>query len=246
MEFLAVSHVHSNWSYDGSWSLEDLSAKFGRRGCRVLMMTEHDRGFTASRLDRYREMCARASSSEILVLPGIEYSDVANRVHILVWGPVPFLGEGLPTSEMLSAVRAAGGQAVLAHPSRRDAWRSFDPSWADRLLGVEVWNRKYDGWAPSQSAPSLVRAAGAIPFVGLDFHTQRQSFPLNMVLEMDEAVNEERVLNCLRSRRCHARAFGLPFNQSLIRRALPVLNLAERSRRTAVSIAKSARASQRL
>src|SRR5260370_5620688 len=127
MEFLAVSHVHSNWSYDGSWSLEDLCAKFGRRGCRVLMMTEHDRGFTASRLDQYREMCARVSSSKILVLPGIEYSDAANRVHILVWGPVPFLGEGLPTSEMLSAVRAAGGLAVLAHPSRRDAWQSSDP-----------------------------------------------------------------------------------------------------------------------
>src|SRR5260370_21394076 len=220
MVLLAACHVHSDWSYDGSWSLEDLSAKFRGRRCGVLMMTEHDRGFTASRLDQYREMCARVSSSEILVLPGIEYSDAANRVHVLVWGPVPFLGEGLPTSEMLSAVRAAGGLAVLAHPSRRDAWRSFDPSWADRLLGVEVWNRKYDGWAPSQTAPSLVRAAGAVPFVGLDFHTQRQSFPLNMALEMDEPVTEQSVLNCLRTRRYHAHPFRLPFNHSLSRRPL--------------------------
>ena len=60
MEVLAVCHVHSKWSYDGSWSLEALSANFSRRGCRVLMMTEHDRGFTAARLAEYREACARS------------------------------------------------------------------------------------------------------------------------------------------------------------------------------------------
>jgi len=245
MEFLAAFHIHSKWSYDGSWSLEDLAAKFRSRGSRILMMTEHDRGFSTSRLDQYREMCARASSRDFLVLPGVEYSDAANRVHILVWGPVPFIGEGLPTGETLSAVRAAGGLAVLAHPSRRDAWRYFDPSWADRLLGIEVWNRKYDGWAPSQTAPSLVRDSGALPFAGLDFHTQRQSFPLEMVLELEEPISEESVLNCLRARRCQARAFGLLFNQSLVRTALPVLKVAELSRRRAASIARSARGSQR-
>ena len=150
MECFAVCHVHSEWSYDGSWSLEALSAKFGRRGCRIVMMTEHDRGFTTSRLDQYRKACNQASSAEMFVLPGIEYSDATNRVHVLVWGPVPFLGEGLPTGEMLDAVHGAGGVAVLAHPSRRDAWKSFESSWADRLLGIEIWNRKYDGWAPSR------------------------------------------------------------------------------------------------
>jgi hypothetical protein len=241
MEIVAACHVHSKWSYDGSWSLEALSTKFSRRGCRVLMMTEHDRGFTASRLDQYREASAQASSGRILVIPGIEYSDATNRVHVLVWGPVPFLGEGLPTREMLEAVKAANGLAVLAHPSRRDAWKSFESSWADHLLGIEVWNRKYDGWAPSQTAPPLVHESGAVQFVGLDFHTQRQSFPLAMALDMDEIVSEETVLNCLRSRRCQARAFGLPLSESLVRKALPVLGMAERSRRMVASIARHSR-----
>jgi len=241
MEVLATCHVHSKWSYDGSWSLEALSAKFSRRGCRVLMMTEHDRGFTAVRLEQYREACAQLSSDNIFVMPGIEYSDSENRVHVLVWGPVPFLGEGLPTGEMLEAVKAANGLAVLAHPGRRDAWKSFEPSWADLLLGIEVWNRKYDGWAPSKTAPELIRAAGALPFAGLDFHTQRQSFPLTMALEMDENVTEGNVLNCLRSRRCSPRVFGFPLNEGLVRTASPLLGVAEKSRRTVASIARQSR-----
>lgn len=241
MEVFAACHVHSAWSYDGSWSLEDLSAKFCQHGCRVLMMTEHDRGFSASRLRQYREACAGAGSDRMLVLPGIEYSDAANTIHVLVWGNIPFLGEGLPTSKVLEAVRAVNGLAVLAHPSRRDAWRSFEPRWGDQLLGIEMWNRKYDGWAPSRRAPALLDATNAIPFVGMDFHTERQSFPLTMALEIDTTITEETVLHCLRSRRCYPKAFGLPLGRTLIRKGLPVLNLAERGRRTLASVARRTR-----
>jgi hypothetical protein len=241
MKVLAACHVHSNWSYDGSWSLEDLSTKFSRRGSRILMMTEHDRGFSMLRFDQYRAACAEASSDNILVLPGIEYSDANNRIHVLVWGNIPFLGEGLSTSEMLEAVKAADGLAVLAHPSRRDAWKVFEPSWSDRLLGIEVWNRKYDGWAPSRNAPVLLDKAGAIPFVGLDFHTIRQSFPLAMVLDIEPNITEETVLDCLRSRRCYAQAFGLSLSQNMVRKGSPVLSLAERSRKAVASAAKRSR-----
>ena len=130
---------------------------------------------------------------------------------------------------------------MLAHPSRRDAWKSFEPSWADELLGIEVWNRKYDGWAPSKTAPALLQTASAVPFVGLDFHTQRQSFPLAMALDMDEKITEEAVLSCLRSRRCHPRVFGLPLNEGLVRTALPVLSVAERGRQMMASTARRSR-----
>jgi len=245
MELIAVCHVHSEWSYDGSWALRALSVKFRHRGCRILMMTEHDRGFTTARFAEYREACAKASSDEILVVPGIEYSDAANRVHVLAWGPVPFLGAGLPTGEMLEAVHSAGGVAVLAHPSRRDAWKTFEASWADRLLGIEIWNRKYDGWAPSQTAPALLQATGAIPFVGLDFHTERQSFPLEMKLEVPAAISESTVLDSLRSRQCTPLAFGLPLSQRIARSTFPVLRLAEQGRRTAASFLRRAKGPKR-
>ncbi len=238
MEVIAICHAHSDWSYDGSWTLERLSAKFRGQGCCVLMMTEHDRGFTAARLEEYRAACAKASSSDLLVVPGIEYSDAENRVHVLVWGPVPFLGEELPTGQMLESVRAANGVAVLAHPSRKKVWESFEPYWAERLLGIEVWNRKYDGWAPSETSPALLEKSSTIPFVGLDFHTHRQSFPLSMALDIDGNITEETVLDCLRARRCSPRAFGAPLDQNLFRATLPALKIAERTRRTAASIAR--------
>jgi hypothetical protein len=240
MEVLAVCHVHSEWSFDAKWPLPDLAAKFRERGARVLMMTEHDRGFSAARWEEYRAACAQTSNADLLVVPGMEYSDAENRIHVLVWGPVPFLGEGLPTSEMLQHVKRANGIAVLAHPSRKKAWQAFQPDWAEALLGIELWNRKYDGWAPSDASPRLLEEGNKVPFVGLDFHTERQLFSLAMSLELDGNVAENAVLDCLRARRCSPRAFGAPLSRQLFRKVIPALRVAERGRRTAARIARQA------
>lgn len=214
MILAAACHIHSDWSYDGRWSLEQLAAEFARRNYRVLLMTEHDRGFTPERLELYREACARASSAQVLVVPGIEYSDPENKVHILTWGSVPFAGENLSTLSLLRAVHAAKGLAVLAHPSRKEAWKCYDPAWSEYLHGIEVWNRKTDGWAPSENARTLNKRAGKLAMVGMDFHTPKQMFPLTMELDIDADINESAVLDALYSGRCRALAFGLPLEKS--------------------------------
>lgn len=235
MEVLAACHLHSLWSYDGKWSIDALVSSFGRRGYRMLMMTEHDLGFSATRYAEFRDACARATSTSMYVLPGIEYSDAANRVHVLVWG-VPFLGEGLETDVLLKEVARHGGVAVLAHPARKAAWECFRPEWAEGLLGIEAWNRKYDGWAPGSRGAELLARVPRVPFVGLDFHTRRQFFPLGMALELDTTINEEAVLDCLRNRRCAARAFGIPLDEQRFQKRLPLLQVAERSRRKLAAI----------
>ena len=246
MEISAACHLHSSWSYDGSWPLESLSASLAARGYRVLLMTEHDRGFTEARLLEYREACAAASSDKLLVVPGIEYSDAENRVHVLVWGDVPFLGEGLPTYQMLKAVRAHDGVAVLAHPARKSAWKCYEPEWADLLLGVEAWNRKYDGWAPGRMNAIFERSEALIQFVGLDFHTRRQFFPLSMMLKLDGEITEQTVVQSLRSNRCTAQAFGLPLTSNTLARSISLLNAAERARKTAASFLRSSKTLTRL
>ena len=226
----ATCHVHSTWSYDGSSSLAQLAETFRNRGTQALLMTEHDKGFSSERLTEFRDACSHASSDALMVMPGIEYSDAANRVHVLVWGPVPFLGEGVETGRLLEAVAEHGGVAVLAHPGRRDAWQCVQPDWGARLLGVEAWNRKYDGWAPSATAPAILRQSGALPFVGLDFHTDRQLFPLSMTLELDGGISEEAIMTCLRQRQCSPSAFGMPLDDIRVERSLPLLRAAELGR----------------
>ena len=237
----AACHIHSTWSYDGKWTLPELAAEFGRRGYRVLMITEHDLGFTESRRLEHRAACAAASTENILVLPGIEYSDSANLVHVLVWGEVPFIGEKIPTTQMLEAVHAARGVAVLAHPSRKAMWKTFDPHWTPLLLGIEVWNRKTDGWASSVPAWRLVNETKVIPFVGMDFHDRNQFFPLAMKLDLTGPVNEETVLSCLRDRRCVAQTFNRPV-ESVSRGAFQsVLRSAEWCRRRAAKAYRALR-----
>jgi hypothetical protein len=211
----AACHIHSEWSYDGKWPLPKLATEFGRRGYRVLLMTEHDRGFSHGRLLEYREACAQASTERVLIMPGIEYSDADNIVHILVWGPVPFLGEALPTGELLDKVKAAGGIAVFAHPSRKEAWKRFDSNCASNLLGIEIWNRKTDGWAPSRTAIPLIQRTSLIPFVGLDFHSRRQFFPLTTELNIESPITETSVLAGLKSRHCRPTALGRSLDEFL-------------------------------
>jgi hypothetical protein len=206
----AAAHVHSEWSDDGSWTLHQIARTFTRRGHDVVLMSEHSRGFTAAKWREYVDACKQASSDQILLVPGIEYGDEDDVVHMPVWGRVPFFGDELPIGRLLPEVSAAGGTAMWAHPWRRDAWRRFEPSWLDHLMAVEVWNRKYDGIAPSRAALALARREGMRAAVALDFHTRRQLFPLALRLEVIDNLTVQAVYAALRAGRFAPRAFGLP------------------------------------
>jgi hypothetical protein len=232
----AACHVHSDWSYDGKWSLHDLAVAFARRRYRVLLITEHDRGFSEPRFQQHRMACAEACSGDLLVVPGIEYSDPHNVIHVLTWGLPSFLGEGLSTAELLENVRANNGVAVLAHPARREAWMRYDSSWTSVLTGIELWNRKADGWAPSRAAAALLRSTDLIPFVSLDFHQRNQFFPLFMQLEIQEPVTEDSVISALRARRCHAVAFSASVEKFLNSWRGSALQATEIMRRTAAPL----------
>jgi hypothetical protein len=194
----AAAHVHSEWSYDASWPLEELAKAFARRRYDVVLMAEHDRGFDAKRWRAYGEACAAAGDGRVLLVPGMEYEDADNVVHVATWGEdAPYLGHGRPTLEVLEDARRAGAAAVFAHPWRRDAFTRFRPEWAPLLSAVEIWNRHYDGVAPSREGLRLSSEHGLAPFVSLDFHTRRQFFPLAMELDLDGAVSTAAVYEAL-------------------------------------------------
>ena len=234
----AAMHIHSDWSYDGRWPLSKLASAFGKAGYRFIFTAEHDASFDNCRWESYRRACIEAGNGRIAIVPGIEYSDPANTVHVLVWGDMPFLGAGLDTASLLERVNDLNGLAVLAHPSRRGACRKFDPSWAPFLLGVEQWNRKVDGVAPCAEATALLNMVpGLAPFVGMDFHTVNQFFPLAMVLQVEGGFSVEGALNAMRNRRFSAQALGVSlgvFTSGSLGRAAAVAERFRRSVRNAV------------
>jgi hypothetical protein len=114
------------------------------------------------------------------------------------------------------------------------------------LHGIEVWNRKTDGWAPSESGLRLVERTGAVPFVGMDFHDWRQFFPLAMELTVSEPVTEPGVVECLRKGRVSARALGrsaLGFSRGS-RGA--IVAMAERWRRSAAALVRAKKGAPRI
>jgi hypothetical protein len=194
--------VHSDWSYDGTWALADIAAAFGERDYRIVLMAEHDRGFDEDRWHAYRIACGQASSSELTLVPGIEYSDPENRVHLPTWGAMPFLGAGRAVPETLQSVRSHGGVAILAHPGRRAAWHAVEPDWIRDLFGVEAWNARYGGAERSSAALELLnRYPSLVPFACLDFHQASDLQPLAMELDLP-FVTPEAVYGALAAGRC--------------------------------------------
>lgn len=206
----AAFHVHSQWSYDAELTLGELSSLFAGQDYDAVFMCEHDRGFSPERLREYVAACERASAGGPLLIPGIEYADPEDLVHVPVWGPVPFLGEGVPTGQLLRAVAQHGGVSVFAHPVRRDAWQSIDPAWLELFTGIEIWTRKWDGWAPNRRACRYAARHDLVGLGALDLHRPGQSFPLAMELELDGPPTVSGCVEALRQGRCRALIHSFP------------------------------------
>jgi len=225
-------HVHTEWSFDATWPLSRVARAFGRRGYDAVLTSEHSQSLDANAWGRYRKACAEVSSeSGVLLVPGVEYRDSTNTVHVSVWGDVPFFHDGLDVQNLLERVSQTGGVAVLAHPGRRDAHKMVDPAWAPLLGGVEVWNRKYDGWCPGKSALGLASELRLPVFVSLDFHGRRQFFPLSMRLDWDWPPSERAICDALRNGRLEPKVGYLPARALISGPAFRCLTMLEKARK---------------
>lgn len=206
-----AAHVHSTWSYDGEWSLDRIAQTFTGLGYGAVLMAEHDKNFDQARWQEYRLACAAVSTADIVLVPGIEYSDAENIVHAVVWGAdVSFLGTGRPTLETLRAAGEQDTAVLLAHPWRAGAISRFRPEWAPLLSATEIWNRKSDGIAPRAAARFFAERHGLAPFASLDFHCARQLFPLAMGMDLSGAPSTASIVRSIRGGACHPEFLGLP------------------------------------
>jgi hypothetical protein len=205
-------------------------------------MSEHSRGFTPAKWDEYIHACAQASNDSITLVPGLEYADDDDVIHIPVWGKVPFFGEAPPIGHLLAQVAEAGGTAVLAHPWRKAAWNRIEPGWYKQLSAIEVWNRKYDGIAPNRRSVELSERESVPFFAALDFHTRRQLFPLSLGIAMaenmadDNDISPARIYAALSAGNFQAGAFGVPVDRLTSGMPMAALGMLEQARRTAARL----------
>lgn len=211
-ELVLAPHIHTSASDDSDWDLERLCRWLGRSGFDGALVCDHDRTMNPARWQALQALCdAVGDRRSFLVVPGVEYQAPDHVVHIPVYGYGRFHGRSPDIDELL--LGAAGtGAAVFAHPARRDAWRQFNPAWAPQLVGIEVWNRKYDGVSPNSWALGATREHEIPPLAALDWHGPRQLFPLALrVADPGPGRNRARagaVVAALRAREVRATAFG--------------------------------------
>ena len=194
-------HNHSVWS-DGQMSLQTV-AKWGLRfGADAVVMSEHDYHFTQTKWDDYKEACREASTNKCKIIPGIEYSSPADQIHIPTVGVDRFYGARRDIVELLSDIKAGGGAAVLAHPTRKNALAYLSADAENLLDGIEIWNRKVDGVLPVRSHYQLARTRNLATTIGMDLHTYRQVFPMwNEIETTSASLDGQSIADAIRARR---------------------------------------------
>jgi predicted metal-dependent phosphoesterase TrpH len=196
-----VLHVHSHFS-DGEESLENVVETLKRAGMQFVAVSDHAEVFNDDRVAEYVSLCAALSSSEFLVIPGLEFALQGGYIHILGYGinqRIRFKA----MDELVDGIHAAGGIAVLAHPPV--GCTNMIGSIKTKLDGVEVWNIRYDGvHAPRAESFQLLRRLRTVntdiaAFCGVDLHEAAQA-ERPVYVEVNAAMDGHSVIDALRTR----------------------------------------------
>ena len=172
-------HVHSSFSYDSKTDLADIARVARAHGIRCVLMSEHNNFMTAADMERFVKRCDELSDDALLIVPGLELAFDANRIHLLAFGVRKYIGSVGPEctfASLVTAIREAGGVAVLAHPSHRQAIERIDPGDLDALDGIEIWNVKNGNRFFPTTADVVTlhnarkRSARPLAFAGVDWH----------------------------------------------------------------------------
>ncbi|MDY6971067.1 MAG: PHP domain-containing protein [Thermodesulfobacteriota bacterium] len=179
-------HIHTDYSYDGRDSLQDVAQLARRKGYSFLLLTEHNDVFDDEKMRRFVAECERLSTTDFTIIPGLEVNCDFGR-HLLAIGIRKYIGMADP-EKVIDKIKENGGLAIFPHPGLHQ-FRSFLDT-ASNLDGVEVWNSRYDSkFAPNPKSFSLLKNLrkenpGVFAYGGQDLHSVQELDDLCLRIEL--------------------------------------------------------------
>nr|WP_297171594.1 PHP domain-containing protein [uncultured Agathobaculum sp.] len=159
-------HVHTIASPDGRSTIEEIAVAAKRAGLDAIAICDHDR-------------CTPVPDFQagVLLIPGCEVSTRAGHITALfLERPIDLAALGtLPAPEAaVTAIRRAGGLAVIAHPFYRPGKAAED--FAFDLDGVETANARasFKAADANERAAALAQARGLPAVGGSDAHDAKE------------------------------------------------------------------------
>lgn len=198
-------HVHTDHSFDGKSSLEELVRFCRERRFDFVCVTDHADRMDEDSVRRVVLDCDAHSGSGVRLIPGLEYAfPDGEGVHLLCVG----IREPIREKRIAGAVEEVhrrGGIAIVAHPSR-NGYR-IPENIISSIDGIEVWNACYDSrYFPDTGSIELWKAVRkrnprVTAYTGLDMHDVKWFREVFLELTRRTPESEEELIEELRQGR---------------------------------------------
>lgn len=194
-----AAHIHTSVSYDGTMSVEELSSFFKKKKFDFVLITEHSENVSNGVMNKLIAECKRFSSSEFLIIPGLEFC-CRDDLHILGFG-INKTFESDDPLKVIHHISQQGGVAILAHPTKKNY--ALDRVWIEELDGAEIWNLAYDGkFLPQAESIRMFKKLtehnpGLKPFAGMDLHQEKNYYDIALRIKRKN-LNQNQILKDLK------------------------------------------------
>lgn len=190
-KFRGFIHIHTTFSYDGTFSISDFADLAKTRHFNFIILTEHAEDFDDKKMHVLINECKKASSEEFLVIPGLEFN--CNGMHILGIGVEKYINSINP-EELIRIIHENNGLAILAHTAY---YKNMPYEKLHDVDIIEIWNPRYgETLSPSikslkifrkfQTMKKSVMATG-----GLDFHKTEDFVSLYQVVNSGQLTQKD-------------------------------------------------------
>jgi predicted ATP-grasp superfamily ATP-dependent carboligase len=172
-----VIHIHTNYSYDGTASIEAVVEEAKKCGYSFIVLTEHAESLDEDSMAGYVKRCKALQTLELMVIPGLEVR-CNNGTHLLGINVQKHI-ESSSVLEVAKEIKDCGGICIVAHPSKNEYNLSTEEIGC--MDGMEIWNssRRSGLTIPKLDAIRILRRLRnknkkMYFYSGLDLHELRE------------------------------------------------------------------------